>query len=275
VIGSRGHQRGFALLIVLWALGLLALLGSQLVAAARERMQVSRNLRNAAQLELAADGALQHTIFELLNEQASHWRPDGAVHTLQIGPVTIAVRVQDEGGKINPNIASVDLLRALLVQLGVDPRRAAGLAAAIADWRTQGSEPQPLGAKAPQYATAGLGYGPPGASFARLDELGLVLGMTPDVLQRLRPHLTLFTEADPDLTTTDPVVALALQSMSDGVAVAAAAAAGGEQVASITAIARGPDESGFGERVIVRTNASTAGGRYEVLQSERLAAGSD
>ena len=48
---SRGktRERGFALLIVLWTLGLLALLGTQLLATARQDTQLARNLVDAAE----------------------------------------------------------------------------------------------------------------------------------------------------------------------------------------------------------------------------------
>ena len=47
-------QRGFALLIVLWTLPLLALLGTQLLATSRQDTQLARNLLDAAVLEAAA-----------------------------------------------------------------------------------------------------------------------------------------------------------------------------------------------------------------------------
>ena len=47
---TRGlrRQEGFALLIVLWTLGLLALLGTQLLATSRQDAQIARNLRDTA-----------------------------------------------------------------------------------------------------------------------------------------------------------------------------------------------------------------------------------
>ena len=44
-------QRGFALLIVLWTLPLLALLGTQLVATSRQHIQLAHNLIDAAALD--------------------------------------------------------------------------------------------------------------------------------------------------------------------------------------------------------------------------------
>lgn len=45
-----------------------------------------------------------------------------------------------------------------------------------------------------------------GAGLARpLEEAHAVMGMTPALLARLRPHLTVFTDEDPDMSTRDPL----------------------------------------------------------------------
>lgn len=72
-----GRDRGFALLIVLWAVVLLALLATRLMAAGRTELQLSANLRGAAEAEAAADGAVQEAMFHLLNPSDA-WRADGA-----------------------------------------------------------------------------------------------------------------------------------------------------------------------------------------------------
>lgn len=43
-----------------------------------------------------------------------------------------------------------------------------------------------------------------------MDELTRVLGMSPELVARVAPHLTVLTEGDPDGSTRDPVVARAL-----------------------------------------------------------------
>jgi general secretion pathway protein K len=268
---KAGHaqlQAGFALLIVLWTLSLLSLLGTQLVAAGRSDTQLARNLLDGATLEAAAEGAVQQAIFRLLDRPERRWVANGTEHVIRVGQAVVAVRLEDEDGKVNPNIASEPLLQALLVQVGAEPAVAASLAAAIVDWRSASRQPRPRGAKAPQYAAAGLDYGPPGSEFRSIDELGAVLGMTPAVLKRLRPHVTVFSEADPDGATRDPVVAAAL--LTDMGRVPAAVTAG-VQVVSVTALARGAGRSAFAERAIVRINSQTDGHPYELLALERMA----
>jgi general secretion pathway protein K len=253
---------------VLWTLAFLSLLGAALVATGRQDTQRTRNLLDGAAAEAAADGAVQQAIFALLDSSERHWNPDGGVHVLRSGRYLIEVRLEDENSKVNPNIASVELLQALIAQLGANPPAAAGLAAAIADWRSAGRQARPLGAKAAQYAAAGRDYAPPGAPFESLDELGAVLGMTPELLSLLRPHPTLFTDADPDASTTDPVVAAALGEQAR--AAVRQDVGGGIEVVSVHVAVHGPRRTGFGERVIVRTNTRNDARRYEILLRESV-----
>lgn len=266
---SRRSDRGFALLIVLWTLTLLALLGTQLVASGRGDAQLARNLLNAAELRVAADGAVQQAIFNMLLPPAQRWTDDGQVHVVRLGSAVVTLRIEDEEGKVNPNIASDGLLQALLLQVGANPFTAASVAAAIADWRSGTTQPSPMGAKAPQYVAAGRDYGPPGTDFRSLEELGEVLGMTPDLLERLRPHVTVYSDRDPDTTTRDPVVAAAL----GGPGPAVVAADLNLEVASVIVEARGQGNAAFAERMVVRLSAMTARHPYEILSLHAIEAG--
>ncbi len=91
--------------------------------------------------------------------------------------------------------------------------------------------------------------------------------MTPELLARLRPHLTVFTDGDPSATTHDPVVAQALAAAGQ---LQVNANETGEGLVSVTADARGPDMRRFTVHVVVRTNAKPEGRRYEILAYERF-----
>ena len=69
------------------------------------------------------------------------------------------------------------------------------------------------GPKLAQYQAAGLPYGPANRPFDSLDELGLVLGMTPTLLARMRPFLSVYQEGD----TPDKVDYEACARVADGV----------------------------------------------------------
>lgn len=244
---------GFALLLVLWALVLVSLLFSMLAAASRSDARLTANLRGAAELEAVADGAIHTAIFDLL-------RSGDATRTSQAG-AGVTVEVVSLSGLVNPNVASPELLRALLTRLGADPRRADRVAAAIVDWRTPGRSPGLNGAKAPQYRAAGLSYGPPGAPFETLGELRDVLGMTPDLLAALTPHLTLHWDGDPDPRLAGPVVVAALRDLG----IAGAAGRSNARAVQITATAHHSDGTRATRRAVIRVGSSPNRRGWRVL----------
>jgi general secretion pathway protein K len=63
-VAAVSSQRGFALLIVLWTMVLLALLVAQFTTTGRTEVQVATNLRANAATEAAADGAIYQTIID-------------------------------------------------------------------------------------------------------------------------------------------------------------------------------------------------------------------
>lgn len=262
--GRPARDRGFALLLVLWTLVPISLMFITLASASRSEAQLAANLRSAAELEALADGAIHTAIFDQLQRRGATQEEPGVA--AQVPGVEVTVEVQSQSGLVNPNVASPALLRALMLRLGADLQRANGLARAIADWRTPGQGAGPGAAKAPQYRAAGLGYGPPGAPFETLDELHDVLGMTPDVLAALAPHLTLYSDRDPDLATTDPVVWTALRDT--GVAGRSGQASG--QVVRITATAQRPDGTRAARQAIIRLGFSPNLRGWRVLAWDTL-----
>ena len=177
------------------------------------------------------------------------------------------MQLDDEAEKVNPNIASVALLQALMTALGIDRVTAAAVAASIAEWRQASAVAGGADAVTARYVAARREYAPPGTPFTNLDELEAVFGMTPDMLGRLRPHLTIFTDDDPDMATRDPIVAQALVLAGQG---GTAGVEGVTGLVSITADARGRGRAHFTVHVVVRTNAQAEGRRYEILAHERF-----
>ena len=199
-------SRGFALLIVLWTMGLLALLVTQFTSAARTELRITMNLHASAVAQSAADGAVHAVIPQLLR---GAWLPDARPRVVRIGNAAVTVLVKNLATKINPNVVQAPVLRMLLVRLGVDSGRAAALAQAIVDWRTPSLVSLSGQPKYAPYDQARLPYRPSNQPFDTLEELGLVVGMTPDVLMRMRPFLSLYQEGDEADETVDPVMAAA------------------------------------------------------------------
>jgi general secretion pathway protein K len=196
------RQRGFALLIVLWTMVLLALLVAQFTTTGRTEVQMAANLRANAVTEAAADGAVFEAIMRLVQ---GAWAADGRLRVLRVGDAAIEVRVTNQSRKVNPNTASAPVIQALLGNLGVDAGKAAALARAIVDWRSTSAQSLSGGTKLSQYQAAGLPYGPANQLFDNVDDLGLVIGMTPALLNRMKPFLSIYREGDPQTPADLPV----------------------------------------------------------------------
>ena len=249
-------QKGFALIIVLWTVGILALLVSFLVSDASREAKLTAMLRGQAVARAAADAVLSQAILEVLRAGATAPGPR------RFGDARVLVGLVDLSGRMNPNIASATMIQALLMGLGVLPQAAQNLAAAIVDWRTPGLSPSPHGAKAPEYRAAGLAYGPPGRPFESLDEPGYVLGMNPALLAAMKPHLTLWSTADPDPAFADALVLAALRATG---APPVAAGSTEARVIAITAAATVPDAPRVTRRAVVRFGYSPDGRGWRIL----------
>jgi general secretion pathway protein K len=258
------RQRGFALLIVLWTLALLALLATHLLEAARGETQLARNLLDAAELEAAANGAAQQAIYGLLDNSSRRWRADGRTRLLTIGHALVAVRVESETDKVNPNFASVMLLQALARAVGADAGMAAQVAKAIAATRLSVVFPA-----RPGPSTAGPEGSEGGAEFTDVDDLAAVPGMTAELLSRLQPHMTVFTDNDPNAGTGDPVVAQALLAAGEGGGAAGTNTAGtNTDVVSVYADARMRGNSRLGLHFVVRINSDEGQKGYAIVLLE-------
>ena len=208
----RPGQRGFALLIVLWSMVLLALMITTLLADGRTAMILAGNLRDAAMARARADGALNEALYHVLASGQRNWPPDGSWHDL---PGGLRVRVTTLGGLINPNLASTDLLAGFMQACGADPAQANRLAAAIIDWRTPAVTQAAEQAREQAYRRAGLAFSPPGMPFADPAELGDVLGMTPALLRAMLPYVSLYQTDDPDPALASPLMRRALRIAGD------------------------------------------------------------
>lgn len=133
----RRHARedGFALIVALWAIGVIGLVGLGYVATARARVAASAAGSEAMRLHLLAEAAVSQALADIVDDGrrgslADPGRPaDGRAAVCAIAPdVTAIVTVEDEAGKVNLNTAPADLLQATFALSGMGQDAAEGLA---------------------------------------------------------------------------------------------------------------------------------------------------
>jgi general secretion pathway protein K len=262
----RSQSSGFALIIVLWTLVLIAFIVTHLTATGRTEIRIATNIVANAVAQAAADGAIFEAIFIQSDPQPDkRWPVDGNVRKIVIGNSRVTVRLEDEAWWINPNSASPALLEAMMRAAGSDGESARRLAIAIGEWVGSAPAPRPPNVLLADYRAAGLDYGPPGAPLETLDELGRVLGMTSATFAAIRPHLTLFGPPQPSPTTTNPFVAIALASVATTEPTVSANQPPPDVITTrITAAASGPNSAQVTRSAIVRFGAVLPLG-YQVL----------
>jgi type II secretory pathway component PulK len=110
---------------------------------------------------------------------------------LALADLQFVLDVQDTGVRLNINVASETMMRQFLSEgMRIDYPTADRVAQAIMDWRDQDTLPRVNGAERDQYIDAGAVMLPTNLRFADVDELRHVMGMTPELLETLRPYIT-------------------------------------------------------------------------------------
>jgi general secretion pathway protein K len=202
------HQRGVALLVVMWACTLLAiLLGGYAMLARTEGLQ-ARYLFAQTQAHYAAEAGLMRAIYALQDpQQQQRWTPDGRVYPFAFDGAKVNVSIISEVGKVDLNAASPDVLQNLLRAAGMSDHDAQALVRNIVDWRSFAYTP-PSSVPNVTYAQAGRDYGPRHGPFGTVEELQMVLGMDPAVYHKVASQVTLWSGRQSPDPATAPLLAL-------------------------------------------------------------------
>jgi len=209
-------QRGVALLLVLWACTLLAILLGGYAALARTEGLQARYQFAQTQAHYAAEAGLMRAVYGLQNPQPEQrWVGDGRAYTFRYDGATVSVRAIDEGGKVDLNAASPEVLQGLFQAAGMKPDQAQALAGRVVDWRNPvGLEGEAASQRA-AYVADGRDYGPRNGPFASIEELQMVLGMTPALYRQVAPVVTIWAGgASPDPNTAPPLALAAIPGMT-------------------------------------------------------------
>ncbi|WP_426701224.1 general secretion pathway protein GspK [Rhodanobacter sp. Col0626] len=210
------RQRGVALLLVLWACTLLAILLGGYAALARTEGLQARYQFAQTQAHYAAEAGLMRAVYGLQSPQPrQRWVGDGRVYSFRYDNATVTLRAIDEGGKVDLNSASPEVLVGLFRAAGVKPAEAQSLADHVVDWRTQIGLLSESATQQAAYTAAGRDYGPRNGPFASVEELQMVLGMTPALYRLVAPAVTIWAgNSSPDPNTAPPLALAAIPGMT-------------------------------------------------------------
>ncbi len=228
----KADERGIALLLALLVLALLTAIVLEFdaearreyreAAAFRDHVKSGTLMRAAVQ---AASAALQQ---DFLRDKRSGEQFDGPmdlwalpIKNYAIGDGLLSAQIQDERGKLNLNdlVASagdpiqsktrIDRIRRLFELLQINP----DLVDALIDWLDQDDNPRPAGAESLHYQSLRPAYRAANGPLQAINDLRLIKGFTPDVIDRLSRYVTVYPidgGAPVNINTAEPPVIQAL-----------------------------------------------------------------
>jgi general secretion pathway protein K len=197
----RSSQQGFVLVAVLWMLAALAALATifSVYLSNSARALALNDTSLQAQALVSAGVELAAYRLQLAGEES---RPAGGSFRVRLNGAEISVSFVSEAARVDLNGASKELLAGLLTALGANQDAAKEGADRIVGWRTKPA-PETAGNENALYQASGRAYPPRQAPFAHVNELGLVLGLTPELIERALPFVTVFSGA----SGVDPLIA--------------------------------------------------------------------
>jgi general secretion pathway protein K len=206
--GASASQRGFVIVAVLWilvALSSLALIFSAYLSASAHALAVGDT---ALQTEALVSAGLELSAYQLA--LAGEKRPAHGSFHFRMDDADVNVSFLSEAGRIDLNFASKEVLTGLFAALGASKAAAKDDADRIVGWRTR---PVPGSANDEEafYTSAGLNYSPRQSLFVHANELALVAGVPPALVERALPFVTVFNGSpEVDATIAAPQVLAAL-----------------------------------------------------------------
>lgn len=233
--------RGSILIMVVWVISLLGILVIGLGSRSAFALHVAERFDRSLQASYIALGGVQHALGVLakdptptvdgFNEAWTDNELDFARQPLGGGTFTIryATRLDDgtvqwrygladEERRLNLNTASEDVLHRLMQDAGgIEAGPALVVAHAIVDWRDADQDARPLGAENFYYQSLSPSYACKDGPFESVEEVQLVKGMTPALLAKIEPYLTVFGSGQVNLNTAPAPVLRALGLSETGI----------------------------------------------------------
>jgi general secretion pathway protein K len=123
------------------------------------------------------------------------WAPGSRPYSIQIGEKNCKVFISDEGGKININKITDENkvnFTHFLISHKIDRITAETITDSLLDWVDADDLQRMSGAEKEYYASLQEPYEPRNAPFESVEELALVKGVTPQIFQKIRDHLTIY-----------------------------------------------------------------------------------
>jgi general secretion pathway protein K len=184
-------EQGFVIVAVLWIVAALSALAVIFAAYLSNSAQALAVSDNGLKTDVVVSAGVELAAYQLALAGDSA-RPLQGGFRLRLDNADLSVSFVSEAARVDLNLAPKQLLASLLAGLGADREQADQYADRIVGWRT----PPKAGAAEDEvslYRAAGFAYAPRQAPFAHVNELALVVGLPPALVERALPFVTVFS----------------------------------------------------------------------------------
>lgn len=215
----KKRSSGFALIVVIWGLGMITLLVLSFLANGRQRLLLAFNVANSSKASYIAEGITNSASFRLLKQQSEGINNaqsldattyNGEPNFCILNGIAAAISIERENGKVDLNAATPELLEAFLRGFGLEPEVAKTITNNIVQYRTlvtDGAEPSLIKTTKP--------FQPKRGSFDTIMELDQVEGVNSELFRMLTPFITIYSRAiGIDIQTAPPALLAALSGAS-------------------------------------------------------------
>jgi len=210
---ATASERGFVIVAVLWILAALSALATIFSVYLSNSAQALAVNDTGLKAEALVSASLELSTYQLLlaGDEA---RPALGSFNFRLDNADVLVTFTSEAARIDLNFASKEMLAGLFTALGADQQASKEYADRIVGWRTRPVANTANGEEA-LYAAAGLAYSPRQSLFTHVNELSLVLGLPPALVDRALPFVTVFSgSSNVDVLIAPPEVIAALPGMT-------------------------------------------------------------
>ncbi len=190
-------ERGMALVMVLWVVSLMTIMAGSFALSTQRESAVLRHAHERAQAMALAEGAIYYAMLMLnIPDPKLRWQGDGRPYFWDAKGTPVRVRIQDEGGKIDLNVAQEPTLKTAFKLMGLGEEQINVLTDAVLDWRDADDIKRPSGAEAPEYEARRMNALPQNRQFLVMDEVQGVMGIKPELFKRMQSWFTLYSGID-------------------------------------------------------------------------------
>ena len=188
--------QGFALILVVWVLALLSAMAMSFTGHIRTGSGTLATATGLYRAKALSDAALQRGIHALFNPgQTTSWKIDGQEYAFDYAGAKLSFSIQSEGGKIDLNMGSDELLLGLF-EYGLEERQdisSEELLDQLRDWQDDDDLSRLNGAEFNDYELDNAGYGPSNQPLRSILEIQQLKSMDQAIVRRILPAVTVYS----------------------------------------------------------------------------------